>query len=415
MIQEWIPLWLQHSPLFTAFSGANALNTLSIPMVAAFIGWFTNWLAIQMSFWPIEFIGIRPFLGWQGVIPSKTEKISGIMVDKSISKLGTLKELFQYLEPEKIAAHIQQHFQDNIEHYIDEIMLKTHAIFWENLPRRAKNRIYQYIKDSLPELSERITYDIAQKIEELVNLKQMVSTLMKQDKKLMNRIFMEVGANELRFVVRSGLYFGLPFGIIQMIIWIYFPIPGLLPFCGFLVGYITNWLALNCIFRPLHPIQIGRFSIQGLFLKRQNEVAEKFCHLVTRELLSLERIMHYLFNDLPAQKTQRLIKQHLKPVIESSVIKIPTQLMLGSEGYAQIKQQVEIDLLEMIQAPFKDKLFNEQRAQVAEKIFYAKMSQMNPEEFQDLLRPAFQEDEWILVLIGAILGMVAGFIQLLFM
>mgnify|MGYP007000240031 len=44
---------------------------LSIPVIAALIGWSTNWLAIKMTFYPLEFIGKPPLLGWQGIIPSK--------------------------------------------------------------------------------------------------------------------------------------------------------------------------------------------------------------------------------------------------------------------------------------------------------------------------------------------------------
>jgi hypothetical protein len=36
-----------------------------------------------------------------------------------------------------------------------------------------------------------------------------------------------------------------------------------------------------------------------------------------------------------------------------------------------------------------------------------------PDEFVDFLRPVFQEDEWKLVLTGALLGMIAGCLQLL--
>ena len=55
---------------------------VSIPFVAAGVRWGTNWFAIQMSYWPLEFVGISPpYLGWQGIIPSKARKMSSIGVD----------------------------------------------------------------------------------------------------------------------------------------------------------------------------------------------------------------------------------------------------------------------------------------------------------------------------------------------
>lgn len=49
-------------------------------------------MAVQMTFYPLEFFGIRPFFGWQGIIPSKVEKMAAIVVDKTLQKLGSLDE-----------------------------------------------------------------------------------------------------------------------------------------------------------------------------------------------------------------------------------------------------------------------------------------------------------------------------------
>jgi hypothetical protein len=41
-----------------------------------------------------------------------------------------------------------------------------------------------------------------------------------------------------------------------------------------------------------------------------------------------------------------------------------------------------------------------------------RMKALSPEEFEGVLRPAYEADEWKLILTGALLGMGAGFIQL---
>ena len=43
-----------------------------------------------------------------------------------------------------------------------------------------------------------------------------------------------------------------------------------------------------------------------------------------------------------------------------------------------------------------------------------RMIALSSEEFQDLLRPCFQEDEIKLILVGAFLGFAAGICQLVF-
>jgi uncharacterized membrane protein YheB (UPF0754 family) len=43
-----------------------------------------------------------------------------------------------------------------------------------------------------------------------------------------------------------------------------------------------------------------------------------------------------------------------------------------------------------------------------------KMQQLSGQEFEGVLHPVFQEDELTLILVGAFLGMVAGFAQAAF-
>jgi ABC-type uncharacterized transport system permease subunit len=33
-------------------------GALMIPVIAAFVGWFTNWLAVKMIFYPVSFMGL---------------------------------------------------------------------------------------------------------------------------------------------------------------------------------------------------------------------------------------------------------------------------------------------------------------------------------------------------------------------
>lgn len=57
-----------------------------------------------------------------------------------------------------------------------------------------------------------------------------------------------------------------------MLGWLIYDRPWTLPAGGAIVGYATNWIALKLIFEPVDPVHIGPFAVQGLFLKRQNEV-----------------------------------------------------------------------------------------------------------------------------------------------
>ncbi len=51
------------------------------PLIAALIGYLTKRVAIEMMFRPLEFAGIKPFFGRQGVIPANARRIATTAVD----------------------------------------------------------------------------------------------------------------------------------------------------------------------------------------------------------------------------------------------------------------------------------------------------------------------------------------------
>ena len=400
--------------LESMFSHPDFWKFVSVPFVAGMVGWVTNWMAVQMTFYPTEFVGIRPIFGWQGIIPSKVIKMSDIVVDKTLQKLGSLDEFFQQMEPEKIAAHLTRSVQGRIEDYTDEVMTERNSVLWENLPALVRKRVYNRARRAVPEVMDNLVDDISNNIEQLVDLKHMITVQMQQDKALMVQMFREVGDPEFRFVTNSGFYFGFMFGLMQVPVLVYAPGNWVFPAFGLLVGIATNWLALNVIFRPLNPVRMGPFRVQGLFLKRQKDVAESFARLTTSEVVTLKNIMNQVINGPRGDRTKALIKRHLRPLLEGGVVRTAAQLTVGPGGYADLKKAVEEKALDLAVEPFEDPDFNRDRGAVVERIMRERMEELSSDEFQDLLRPAFQEDEWILIAVGGFLGMMAGLGQLIF-
>jgi len=393
-----------------------AWQYVSIPVVAALIGWITNWLAIRMTFYPLEFIGIRPFWGWQGIIPSKARKMAAKSVDATISRIGTVREIFQQIDPRVLAAYIIETYDPRVEEYVDELMLREYPTFWENLPVSARNMVYERVRKATPQLVDNLVADVSANIEDLLDIKAMVVDQLSRDKRLLNRIFLECGEQEFRFIINSGLYFGFLFGLFQMAGWFFYRDWWVLPVFGLIVGWATNWIALNVIFRPLEPVQAGPFRIQGLFLRRQPEVAESFCRIVTHEILTVGNIIRAVLEGPSGDRARNMVKKHIKPLVDETagLSKPLTQVAFGPKGFATLKQQVGEKAIEISATAFNDPVFEKDRAEAVEAIMRERMVALSSAEFQDLLRPCFQEDEIKLILVGAALGFLAGLAQVVF-
>ncbi len=389
---------------------------VSIPFVAAVIGWFTNWVAIVMTFKPLEFKGIRPYLGWQGIIPSKAVKMATIFVDQTMYRLGTLREVFEVMGPGEIARHVARMVEGRLAGYADEVMFYTHPAVWERLPHAVKTVIYDRLREEMPRRLHDLMHETAERIEELLDLKHMLIERLDGDKNLLNRLFLEAGSEEFKFIVRSGFYFGFLFGLVQLAVWIVYPAWWVLPVFGAIVGYVTNWLALEMIFRPLHPRRVLGITLQGLFLKRQKEVSAVWCGLVTTEILTLQRLFYAMLYGPRAARTEELIKKHVLPLAEGTVAgyREIIGLAVSDARWEEIRGAIGAKAVAVSSDPFDHWTFNRERAEILEGELRERMERLSPEQFQDLLRPCFQEDEMKLILAGAVLGLLAGLAQLVF-
>lgn len=405
--------------MFEVAGDTSLWKTLTIPVVAAAVGGLTNWLAVWMTFNPVEFVGIKPpYLGWQGIIPSKARRMAGLAVQSILSKLITQREVIEVLDPQRLGAQIVDAFDPMLEPWVDELMHEHYPVLWANLPVFVRRQVYARVRTQIPAQVDALMADIAANIDHLLDLKPMVEGHLEQNKQLLNRVFLECGEQEFKFLVRSGWYFGGLFGIVQAIQWHFFPVWWSLPLAGLIVGYATNWIALNLIFRPLDPIKLGPFTIQGLFLKRQKEVSASFCRIVIEEIVTLPRLIDAMLNGTYKERSRALLRRHVKPLVDKVVgglggmTKLAVQTTLGPSGFAQIKESVAAKAQAEAQLPFENRDFVRERGAQMQQVIQSRMEKLPPVEFQDLLRPCFQEDELKLILVGAALGAAAGVLQL---
>lgn len=389
------------------------LALVSVPLVAAVVGWFTNWLAIQMSFYPVQYVGVGP-IGWQGVIPRKAEKMAHICIDRTLQKFGDLNEIYRKLEPEKIVTQIISRVGPRMDEYIDEVMYELQPVLWDNLPLFARNRIYRWGREQLPRRIESLVEDFGDDLNDLVDLKALLSQELATHPDLMNRIFQQAGSAELRSVVTRGAVIGGALGAVVVPLWSRYPEPWLLPAAGLVVGFLTNWIAINLIFRPLRPRRILFWKVQGLFLRRQPEISDVWARLVAEELITVEKVADAMIDGRHGDRTRAIIQKHLRPLLDHSlVMKLTAQVTVGMTGYTDLKKAINQKAVLATHDVFSDPAFNRERAPVVAQALAEQMKALGPEEFQDILRPAFREEELQLMLVGGVLGLLAGAIQLL--
>jgi uncharacterized membrane protein YheB (UPF0754 family) len=395
---------------------------LTIPVVSALVGYTTNWLAVKMMMWPVEFKGLGP-LGWQGVVPANSAKMARIVVEHSIKQVLTQQELIDRIDPLELIESVNYRLEPIVEDLVDEVMteasnygLPVGNLVWGASPIWLKNKVYREVKNKLPEIIVKIIDDLKQNIDELIDINELVAEKLTNDKHLLIDIFLTAGKKEFTFVERSGLYFGLPLGIPVMFIWYFYPVWWILPLFGFLVGYITNSLAIYLVFKPLQPKTIGPFTFQGLFIKRQKEISRYYGHVFANDLVKGEVLVARMLKEQHSvERLRQLIQREVNHGIDTyqGSLQTLTVMSMGFHEYARIARIISDRAFKELLHPEKRSFQYLDQALDIENTIATRVGNLPPEEFYQLLYPVIEEDEWKLIAVGAVLGLCAGFLQLL--
>src|SRR5258708_6512788 len=318
-----------------AMSG-ELIKVLTIPLFTGVIGYITNWTGVLMLFYPVRFRGWRipglaflvsraprkgqeipgmmhGGLGWQGMVPSRAAKMGSLAVGTGLAKVGRPADFYQQLEPEKLAEHILATAHRDVRLAVERIMQREDPTLWRSLPQLVRQSIHARVQEQLPSLVRSVTEQIGENIDQLLDVKLMVIRHIEADPNLANRMFLEVGEKELKFIQNFGFFFGLLLGIPLIFITRAFPQWWVLPIGGVAIGYVTHLLAPRMIYEPVEPHRLWPFTLHGLFIKRQPEAAEGYAKIISGDVITLQHIGHELLFGPRSDRTRRIVETALRP------------------------------------------------------------------------------------------------------
>lgn len=417
--------------------GGTLIELTSIPLFTGVMGYITNWTGVLMLFRPLTFHGVRvpglrtlfPYLprririlplisytgglGWQGIVPSRADKMASIAVDKGLGKLGSMADFYRELEPDKIADHLAAVAQKEIRAVVEQIMAEEYPQFWNDLPPVIREAVHARVRQQLPAIVRSITEEIGANIDQVLDAKLMVIRYFSKHPELLNELFLVIGRKELNFMKSFGLYFGIPmgfalFGILQVA-----PYWWVLPLGGIIVGWVVNWIGVTMIFWPIEPKAWVPWR-QGLLVKRQDEVTEGYARIVADHVITLQNVGHELLYGTRSDRTLQLLEDSLRPAIDRAIgpARAVVKVAIGGKEYEQIRDSVVAEATQFAPIAFSDAEFSRRQSGRIYTFVVTQMRGMSPTDFVEMLRAAIRQDEWLLFVHGGALGLIAGLLHL---
>jgi len=188
-----------------------------------------------------------------------------------------------------------------------------------------------------------------------------------------------------------------------------------LPLIGALIGWLTNYIAIKMLFHPKNAIKVFFFSIQGIFPKRQQALAEKLGQVVSTELLSAQEVTAHLKEKATSEAVLDHIAMRLEEGIASRLPRaFPMLAMFMSNDLAGKIKGILLEQMSSLNEELIDKLSGELEEELdIQGIVEEKVSAFSSDRLEEILFSIMRREFKFIEVVGAVLGFFIGLIQVL--
>lgn len=191
----------------------------------------------------------------------------------------------------------------------------------------------------------------------------------------------------------------------------------LLPIIAALIGWVTNYLAIKMLFHPRKEMKILFVKIQGVFPKRQHQLAESIGNLVAKELVSVEDITLSLKNENNLAGVYEILDQKAEAFLREKLLgSFPMlSMFINDELIGKVKTMLMEELKSSIPQIIDNYTDGLKSSLDIQKIVHDKVVNFSLEKLEEVLFSIMSKEFKFIEIVGAVLGFFIGLIQLLLM
>ena len=191
------------------------------------------------------------------------------------------------------------------------------------------------------------------------------------------------------------------------------PILLLLPVIASLIGWFTNYLAVKMLFHPRIPFHFLGISIQGVFPKRQTQLAEKLGTLVAEELFSIQEVTLKLKELATSEESMDLVGKRIEKTIREKLVKsFPMLAMfLTDDMVEKVTNLFKAELQDFLAESAQDIGNKLEESLDVKELVREKVEAFSSDKLEEILFSIMRKEFRFIEMIGAVLGFLIGCVQ----
>lgn len=184
------------------------------------------------------------------------------------------------------------------------------------------------------------------------------------------------------------------------------------PLIGAGIGWLTNRLAIQMLFRPRKPLHLFGMNFQGLIPRRQSELAIRVGEIVENELFN----QHLIRNEIRKMDLQPYLERLASNVVWDRIgprlKQIPLLGNLVNDTLLYQLHKIALESLSRETEPLLEEVSSEVERKIAvRKIVEEKIHSFDLDQLERLVRSLAHTEFRRIELLGAVIGFIVGLVQ----
>jgi uncharacterized membrane protein YheB (UPF0754 family) len=184
------------------------------------------------------------------------------------------------------------------------------------------------------------------------------------------------------------------------------------PLIGAGIGWLTNRLAIQMLFRPRRPVRVFWWNLQGLIPRRQSELATRVAEIVETELFNQHLIRQEIAKmDLHPHLQQlatNIVWDRLGPKLRA----IPILGNLVNDKLLYNLNKIALEAIIRETEPLLEKVSEEVEKHIAvRKIVEEKIHAFDLDQLEAIVRKLAHQEFRSIEILGGVIGFLIGLVQ----
>lgn len=174
-------------------------------------------------------------------------------------------------------------------------------------------------------------------------------------------------------------------------------------------------MALKLLFHPRNPRRILGFTLQGVFPKKQQQIAESLGRIVGQQLLSFGDIEKTITDPQNVQRILPAVEEHIDHFLRSKLKEAMPMIsmFIGEKTIAQLKTVFMRELEELFPVILSQYVSHLREDLDLERIVVGKIAGFSNDRLEAMLNEFLTKEFRFVEVIGAALGFLIGLLQIL--